>query len=306
VRVSTICTKTVKPGDDLRAAILSLPEGGTLCFEPGVYEAPIRVEQSATLRAKSPGAGEVVLDAGGRGAVFATSALDATIVLEDLVLQNGRAAEAGGGVAVEGAPHLVLRRCTLRDNRGGSYGGAGLWANDGTLVMESCRVTGNDAERGGAGLLLDGTARARVVGTLIAGNRARRGSVVWVRDGAQLALLGCTVAGNEAGGAILGDGTTTRSPDVTIAGCIIAHAEGPLVVGDKQAPRPTFHIEETVLHGKQPLLDASAGNVVGDPLLADDYVPAEGSPARDLWTEPRGHDLLGRERPTPATAGALE
>lgn len=297
------CTRTLSPSDDLRDAIGSLPEGGTLCLLPGTYGAPIRVEQAATLRATGPG---VILDAGRRGPVFGTSAMEGTILLEGLVLQGGVAGEAGGAVQVEGMATVVLRGCTLRDNRGGSYGGGAIRTNDGDLHIESCRLEGNVAERGGAALLADGTARVRVEGSLITGNDAGRGAVVRASDGARVALVGTTLAGNAGAAALAVDGTASRAPELVVSGCIVDHGAGPVMHGDPQPPRPALRFEASVLRGRPPLLDTAAGNVVGDPELGDDHRPSATSPARGLWTHPSGADLHGAARPTPATAGALE
>lgn len=298
-------TRTISPSDDLRAALGELPDGGTLSLEPGTYEAPIRIEQAATLRAARPD-GEVILDAGRRGPVFGTSAMEGTILLEGLVLQGGAAGEAGGAVQVEGMATVVLRRCTLRDNHGGSYGGGAIRTNDGELRVESCRITGNVAERGGAALLADGTARVHIVGTLIAGNDSGRGAVVRASDGARVTLAGSTLVGNTGAAALAADGTMSRAPELVVTGCIVDHGEGTIMHGDSQPPRPAMRFEASVLRGRPPLLDTAAGNVVADPKLGDDHRPAPKSPARRLWPSPTGVDLLGAPRPTPATAGAVE
>lgn len=304
------CTTTVKPGDDLRAAILALPVGGVLCFAPGTYPAPIRIEQAATLRPADPAGGAVVLDAGGKGTVFATGADGAEIVLESLTLTGGSAGEAGGAVAIEGPARVTLRGCVLRGNRGGGYGGGAIYANDGQVHIVACRITGNIAERGGGALLADGTARVTLESTLITGNEAANAGALWVRDGARVELRGTTLADNDAPAAIRADGTTTRAPELIVEGSILSHARGPLVDADKDPPRPTVRITRSVLHGTPPLLDADAHNELADPAFVGTgerpYTPRPDSPARGLWTGARGTDLHGTARHQPGTAGAVE
>jgi hypothetical protein len=308
------CTKTVKPGEDLRQAILSLPEGGVLCFEAGTYAAPIRIEQSATLRPATAGS-VVVLDAEGRGPVFATGAMDAKIVMDGLELRGGAASEAGGAVRVEGASTVTLRGCGLLGNRGGSYGGGAVYANDGATRLERCRIEGNAAEKGSAAVLADGTARVELDACLVAGNDAGAGPVVRVLDGARLQVRATTFADNTGASLIALEGTTTRAPHLEVDDAILTHAHGPLVHRDSEPPHAHIHIARTVLHGQSLPTSAEAANRTGDPKLAartsaTPYRPADDSPARGLAQAPPAGavktDLHGKARPKSPAAGAIE
>ncbi len=306
------CTHTVKPGDDLRGAIMGLKPGGTLCFEAGRYAAPIRVEQSATLRPATPGA-EVVLDAGGKGEVFATAADEATIVLEGLVLTGGSAGEAGGAVRIDGGAAVTIRGCVIRDNKGGSYGGGAIFASQGSLVVERSRVIANQSERHGAAILIDGTARVELVSSLVAENRGPGNAAIEVSDGATFTLRGSTVAGNVTRSAIAVRGTTTRAPQLEVRGSIVAQPKGAAIEAASDPPRPKIAVRGSVIFGTLPILPADPSNRLDqDPRFAgpgarEPWRPAEDSPARGLVeggsTET---DLLGKKRPVKATAGAFE
>ena len=113
-------------------------------------------------------------------------AIDATIVLQKLVVRDGNAfpdaVDPLGGVVRTFGSSLTLRDSNFVSSRA-AMGGAVVFQSSGTpLVVERCLFTGNSAESGGGftfpqgGALLvslEGTAAARIVDTRITANRAR-------------------------------------------------------------------------------------------------------------------------------------
>lgn len=305
------CDPILRPGDDLRAALASAPEGGCLCLAPGTWAAPIRVERSVTLRAADPDGAPVVLDAGGRGSVVESDAEDATILLEGLVLTGGSAAEAGGALRLGGHSFVTLRGCTLAGNRGGSYGGGAVFAADGLVRLERCRVVDNETEFGGAAVLLDGIGRAELCDTLVAHNRAGSGATLWIREGTRLTLDRATVADNRADMAIRVDSTTTRAPELYVGDSLLAHA-GRLLAADEQPPVPDIRVIDSLLDGDVTSLGGrGSGNRCAPARFSgagalEPYRPLVDSPAVGLTGAPAegAVDLVGR--PRTGTVGALE
>ncbi len=70
-----------------------------------------------------------------------------TVILENLTIQNGKAAEGGGGINNNFRKNtLVLRGCTIRNNQ--AFTGGGI-LNKGTATITNCTFSGNSATLGG-------------------------------------------------------------------------------------------------------------------------------------------------------------
>ncbi|HMV68701.1 MAG TPA: hypothetical protein PKA64_17750, partial [Myxococcota bacterium] len=92
------------------------------------------------------------LDGGLAGPVLSSE--DSALTLVDLVLQNGRNDESGGGLWLAGGS-LEALRVDLRDNVAGEGGGAAIY--DADVTLSGCRFERNVAdwgESGGGGLLV--------------------------------------------------------------------------------------------------------------------------------------------------------
>lgn len=98
------CTVSVKPGDDLQAAIDSLPAGGgELCLAAGVYslDAPVKVSKR----------GRIVINGAGPASIIVADRSEAALVFDtcdeievrDVSVQGGSPADGGGDPDLDGA-----------------------------------------------------------------------------------------------------------------------------------------------------------------------------------------------------------
>lgn len=183
------CTITLKPGDDLAAAVAS---GGTVCLEPGVHTGGLLLERSVTL-AGQPGA---ILDAGGRGAVVHVAADDLEITLQGLTLRGGHG-ELGATVKVEGWSEVVLDNCLLEAGTPAERGASGLGVQRGHLVARGSTLP--DA-------LLSGLAEVGFEQCLVTGP-------VRLREGAKLKVVGGSLQDT-----VSLRGNPRRAPELTLEG----------------------------------------------------------------------------------------
>ncbi|MSQ00420.1 MAG: hypothetical protein EXR71_00835 [Myxococcales bacterium] len=194
----------IEPGSPIAAHLV---HGAVVCLGAGVHIESLVIAASVTLRGE-PGA---VLDGARAGPVVQLDEDELTVVIEDLVLRGG-AGEAGGGVRLSGRSELTLSRCTVEGNEamlaGGGIGG-GIYQSRGMLHLRDCRLRGNRA-RTASDYAIVGAARAEVRGGSFAGD-------IEVLEGAELTLVGCTVAGH-----VGARGTTTRAPVLLLRGAHIA------------------------------------------------------------------------------------
>ena len=105
------CTVSVKPGDDLQAAVDSLPPGGgELCFAAGVYELSSPLQVKNRRRIVLNGAGPAtVLRAGNREAAVVFDGCD-ELEVRHLRAEGGTAGAPPGDPHLEGA--LTFLSCT--------------------------------------------------------------------------------------------------------------------------------------------------------------------------------------------------
>jgi hypothetical protein len=126
---------------------------------------------------------------------------NATSVLTDLTIENGRST-LGGGIDNRGT--LTLNNCTLSGNSG--FTGGAIFSQT-SLTLNNCTLSGNVAgENGGAFYLSAGHAVSALNNCTITGNSAYISGGAIYDDQANLTLTGCTLSGNTAqhgqGGAI--------------------------------------------------------------------------------------------------------
>ncbi len=212
------CTVTLEPGAGLADAIAS--DAAVICLKPGSYSGSHWITRSLTLRALGDG---VVLDANSEGPVIAVQTDKINVALAGLTLTGG-SFEAGGGVALTGRSEVTLTGCTIKGNSASQYGGGGAFATRGTLTIKDSVIEGNESRWGG-GVLADTVSWIVLEGTTIRGNTAARGGGLAVRDGAKVELKGGSIEGNTGrdgdGAPVYVAGTTTRGPELSIAGTTI-------------------------------------------------------------------------------------
>ncbi len=294
------CSLTLGPGDDLASAIARADEGAVVCLKPGRYPGDLSPQRSLTRRGLG-GAGEVTLDAAGRGRCVAVLHDDLVVQLEGLTLTGGRG-EGGGGAALLGLSKLTLSDCVLTGNTGSQAPGGAVYAELGTLTLRRCRVHGNVADDGVA-VLADQIASLVIEDSLLVEDVGHDASVVKVRDGVDARISRSTIVATGRGAAVHASGTTSRQPEVAVADSVLA---GPHAL-DLPAPDPVVvPVTRSVLATPGGFLD-QGGVHVGDALLTPgEWAPGPGSPALGI-AHGGGSDLDGAPRPEAgAAAGALQ
>ncbi len=288
---------------DLAQAVRDAKPEETLKVPAGRYTVNLEITRPVTLLAM----GQVVLDGVHSGSVvrITTAGL---VRLSGFTLVGGEAPEAGGAVClIEG--QLELTDCTVRFNKAPVYGGGGLYVRDGQARVTRCRFEANTGRQGGA-ILVDGVGELRLDDSTVIQNAAVEGGGIQVKDGAKVALCGCTIADNKvvgdgaAGGALHAAGTTTRAPTVTVSHCVVSErTEGPPCVFNAPKVPASLTISRSLLPRWCEALGGE-GNRFGDagfvmsgtePYLLSAKSPAIGAADARAFTAV-SKDLTGRPR----------
>jgi hypothetical protein len=173
-------------GRTLRDLMAGHASGAVIELAPGRYVGPILVTRSVTIR----GAGDLTRIVGeGRGSVITVRGpADARIVLDSLLIEEGRS-EAGGGITVlEGRArvhNVHVRRC--HGDRGGAIHVAG-----GELDATRVRVFDVTSEKGGA-LWVGGASVVAVRDSQIKRSEAGLGGAIAVEGDAKVLIEGATI-----------------------------------------------------------------------------------------------------------------
>ena len=144
------CTVVVRPGENIQAALNSLPaEGGCVCLKVGLHEirAPLRIERSnVTVHGESPGA--MIVRA--TGISLLEAAHPAGLFIENIAVAGLQLLSDNTGAQEPGLPALVLidrcknatiEGCVIGARRLGNTVGIGVRKSASIRVSE-CRITG--------------------------------------------------------------------------------------------------------------------------------------------------------------------
>lgn len=249
--------------------------------------------------------------------------LDASLSIQDCVIENNYTLNCGGGIYCENGSRLDLENCMIRNNHAVSEGGGVYAGTDSTVSMVNCTVQGNLGNHGG-GLWLSsgrfdycriqynqsegigGGIRAEQFVTLrhclLTGNQAQTGGAVYV-SGANSSfadLQFCTLANNYAhggGGGFFGSGRIANSilwgnmagQGQQLAVMRLCIADGSVLDTD-----PVLLVQSDAKYVPRNIITA-------DPLFEADYRLGAGSPCIDAGaTEdvrtPTETDLAGQVR----------
>ena len=126
------------PADNLQTAINAAAPGSTLLVD-GTCTGNFSIQKNLTL------SGPAILDGGGIGVTLGVG--PGTVVLNDLVIQNGVGIDGLGGGVWNGG-QLTLNRSTVTDNTASDVGGV---FNSGQLTLNGSTVSHNTATDGDAG-----------------------------------------------------------------------------------------------------------------------------------------------------------
>jgi hypothetical protein len=194
---------SVRPADNLQAAIDAAPAGSTLALCAGAWNLVSQVTIRKNLTLTGAGAGQTILDGGGTTRVMVVNEGN-TVMLRDMTIRNGDAVDSlGGGIHTSG--NLTLRGVAVTDCMADT--GGGMFISAGAVVLdEGTQVTRNFAQKrsgdiapglGGGIFHFRGTLRL-AAGSSVSGNRASdSGGGIQSAAPAQVTLEpGSTVAGN--------------------------------------------------------------------------------------------------------------
>lgn len=146
---------------------------------------------------------------GGGGALFVRNA---SATLTDVVVENNRAADSGGGISAIAAQNLLISRSRIVGNQiinGGEAGG--IYANGQNFLITDTTVSGNSASTGG-GLTFIFAGSARLENSTVSGNTAVDGGGIYEAV-SNVRLANVTIAANNAsgrGGALYHGGNNSR------------------------------------------------------------------------------------------------
>lgn len=195
------------------------------------------------------GNGAVIIDGNNSTLLFDANGPDATLEIDNMILQNGRGFPYGavttslGTVIVrnstvrnvrseDGAIGCIFGACeidstTFSNNRGGGSGGA-IYSNQADITITNSTFANNDADfEGGAINIERGT--ASIVASTFNGNTSFRGGAI-SNEGGDLTITSSTLSGNSAtswGGGIYSINDNPFTAATTIAASIVANNSAP-------------------------------------------------------------------------------
>ncbi len=213
----TDCSVTLDPGANvLSDALRDAADGAVICLKPGTYEGFANFTRSVSVKALGDG---VILDAGGESPVINVGEERISVSLAGLTLRNGFNA-SGGALRMEARSQVSFANCTFVGNQAGDYGGGAIHALRGKITLDGCTFEGNQGATGAA-MLADGVSFWEIADSKATGNTGKSG-VLAIRDGARVQMASTDLTGNIVdGAAVVVDGTSSRGPDVSIAGCTL-------------------------------------------------------------------------------------
>lgn len=147
----------------------------------------------------------------GNFCIFKALSLNTSLILQDLILQNGRGDNGGAIQAQLGTTGgLMMSRCLVRNNAAiNDGGGGGLQLVSGSAIITDCQFTSNSALTYYGGAIFTGSFSSNNNSISFArctfvNNRASFGGGVYLSDG-QNRLVNCTFSNNQVtsrGGAL--------------------------------------------------------------------------------------------------------
>lgn len=144
------------------------------------------------------GATSTIVDGGDGGRVFDIFDSGATVVINDLTVQNGQSGD-GGGIYTDGT--LTIDSVVVQDSFADGDGGGIFISGSGTLNATNCTVTGNEAADDGGGIMNEGPDTLNLSGCLVSGNHAsNNGGGIANNFDATGTIDGSTISGNTADG----------------------------------------------------------------------------------------------------------
>ncbi len=251
---------------------------------------------------------------GAGGAVYMDGSGEATNLC-GVTIANNSAGAIGGGFFRVSNTHtgsFAMDRSSVDDNRvtaSDSGNAGGLYLEGLSLSITNSTVSRNSAFYNG-GVWIN-ISQATLSNSTIAENIATgsNGGGMWLGNEVTGSITNCTIANNhsiadgQVAGGIFGDGLTLRNT---------------IVAGNTAMYTPTCNVSRSDGSGNLQWPDGALctdAPLIADPLLGDlsaqegdteVLMPAATSPAIGLGSDCPASDQLGKPRPQPCTAGAVE
>jgi predicted outer membrane repeat protein len=202
------------------ADVINVP-AGTYVLTSG------EMEITTDITINGAGAGSTVIDGNGSGRIFFINESSATVVINDLTVQNGQSGD-GGGIWTSGT--LTTNNVVVQDSFADGDGGGIFVSSDGTLNGNDCSVINNEAADEGGGIANEGPDTLNLSGCTISGNHASDdgGGISNIFE-ATGTIDGSTISGNSAnsdGGGISVDQCCGAGPVVITNSTISGNATG--------------------------------------------------------------------------------
>jgi len=173
------------------------------------------------------GAASTIVDGGDNGRVFFITDPTATVVINDLTVQNGTSGD-GGGILVNG--DLTIDNVVVQDSFADGDGGGIFVETDGTLTATNCEVSGNEAADDGGGIANEGPDTLNLSGCTVSGNHAsNNGGGIANNFEATGVIDSSTISGNTAdgdGGGVSNDQCCDAAPLVITNSTISGNTTG--------------------------------------------------------------------------------
>lgn len=234
-------------GCSLRSAIIAanaLPGPDTITLSPGTYTLSIDNDQPvpdaergdlnitesvSIIGTVGPGPAPTTIDGGQIDRIF--SIAGETVIIDEVILQNGRSPEGPSGGAIDSvATRLEIRRSIIQNNATtavspSSDGDGGAIVADGTLIIENSIIRSNRADGFGGAIAFNGDINngiLRIVDSVIEDNTsARQGGAIYSLGGT-VEIIDSSILRNEASDA--GGGIAAES-NVSLDNAIIDNNE---------------------------------------------------------------------------------
>ncbi|MGC3960617.1 MAG: choice-of-anchor Q domain-containing protein [Verrucomicrobiota bacterium] len=310
--------------NSLRAAIASVPSGGTVIFAPNLSgqtitltSGQIVLSNSVTIDASTLANG-ISINGNASSRIFQVLN-GANVVLNALTLTNGYQGTNGFAGAIANYGTLALNNCTLAGNSVAPFGTGGAIHNVGQLTLSGCTLFANTGKFAGA---INNNAVCTLKNCTFSGNSATvgNGGAIDNAFSATLNILHCTFSGNSSDG--YGGAIDNYQSQINLTNTIIAgnpvyediyNWSGSTITAGGSNIVQVLGNEGTVLGGNSiravnPLLGPLANN--GGPTLT--LLPLAGSPAIDAGVSSAAAGLvidqrgLARVSGSAADIGAVE
>ena len=169
--------------DEIRIAIGTYTNGSQISFS-GVGSKNIDIKGGYNT-SNNTQEGMSIIDGENSHTIMYISGLTGSILLENLVFQNGYTTSRGGGVYVYNSTSLTFSNVTFSNNAS-DYGGGALYSSNSNVIFTNVTFTDNSSDQsGGAVWVWDGKATFSDV-TFTNNDTSSRGGGLYTQDAAEI------------------------------------------------------------------------------------------------------------------------